>query len=25
VDTPERLVEDYMAGCLKAGENVCDH
>jgi predicted Fe-Mo cluster-binding NifX family protein len=25
VDTPEHLVEDYMAGCLKAGENVCDH
>jgi len=24
-DTPERLVGDYLAGRLKAGENICDH
>jgi len=24
-DTPERLVSDYLAGTLQAGENVCDH
>jgi predicted Fe-Mo cluster-binding NifX family protein len=24
-DTPERLVGDYLAGTLQAGENVCDH
>ena len=25
VETPERLVADYLAGTLKAGENICDH
>ena len=25
VDTPERLVGDYLAGTLRTGENVCDH
>jgi len=24
-DTPERLVGDFLAGTLQAGENVCDH
>jgi len=24
-ETPERLVEDYLAGTLQTGENVCDH
>jgi predicted Fe-Mo cluster-binding NifX family protein len=24
-ETPERLVSDYLAGSLQAGENVCDH
>lgn len=24
-DTPERLVDDYLAGTLQVGENVCDH
>jgi len=24
-ETPERLVSDYLAGTLQAGENVCDH
>ena len=24
-ETPERLVSDYLAGVLQAGENVCDH
>ena len=24
-DTPERLVGDYLAGTLQAGENACDH
>jgi len=24
-ETPEKLVEDYLAGRLQAGENVCDH
>ena len=24
-DTPERLVEEYIAGTLETGENVCDH
>jgi ATP-binding protein involved in chromosome partitioning len=24
-ETPERLVVDYLAGKLEAGENVCDH
>jgi len=24
-ETPEALVADYLAGTLKAGENVCDH
>jgi predicted Fe-Mo cluster-binding NifX family protein len=24
-ETPEKLVEDYLAGRLLAGENVCDH
>ncbi|MDD8026100.1 MAG: NifB/NifX family molybdenum-iron cluster-binding protein [Acidobacteriota bacterium] len=24
-DTPERLIGDYLAGTLQAGENVCDH
>jgi len=24
-DTPERLVGDYLAGTLQAGDNVCDH
>jgi len=24
-DTPERLVGNYLAGTLQAGENVCDH
>ncbi|MFH1680262.1 MAG: NifB/NifX family molybdenum-iron cluster-binding protein [Candidatus Eisenbacteria bacterium] len=22
---PERLVSDYLAGTLRAGENICDH
>jgi len=25
VESPERLVGDYLAGTLQAGENVCDH
>lgn len=25
VETPERLVSDYLAGTLQEGENVCDH
>jgi len=25
IDTPERLVGDFLAGTLQAGENVCDH
>jgi predicted Fe-Mo cluster-binding NifX family protein len=25
VETPERIVFDYLAGTLQAGENVCDH
>ena len=25
VETPERLVSDYLAGILRPGENVCDH
>ena len=25
VETPERLVEDYLAGTLQSGANVCDH
>jgi predicted Fe-Mo cluster-binding NifX family protein len=25
VETPERLVADYLAGALQAGKNVCDH
>jgi len=25
VDTPERIVGDYLAGTLQAGQNVCDH
>ena len=24
-ETPEQLVAEYLAGTLKAGENVCDH
>ncbi len=24
-DTPERLVDDYLAGTLQSGENACDH
>lgn len=24
-ETPERLVSDYLAGALQAGENACDH
>ncbi len=24
-ETPERLVEDFLAGTLRAGENICDH
>jgi predicted Fe-Mo cluster-binding NifX family protein len=24
-ETPERLVEDYLAGTLETGMNVCDH
>jgi predicted Fe-Mo cluster-binding NifX family protein len=24
-ETPERLVNDYLAGRLQTGENVCDH
>jgi ATP-binding protein involved in chromosome partitioning len=24
-ETPERLVSDYLAGTLQAGENACDH
>jgi len=24
-ETPERLVTDYLAGTLQAGDNVCDH
>ena len=22
---PKKLVEDYIAGCLTTGENICDH
>ena len=25
VETPERLVEEYLAGTLRPGANVCDH
>ncbi len=25
VETPEKLIADYFAGTLKAGENLCDH
>ena len=25
VESPERLVGDYLAGTLRAGENICDH
>jgi len=25
VDTPERVVGDYLAGTLQVGKNVCDH
>jgi predicted Fe-Mo cluster-binding NifX family protein len=25
VETPERLVGDYLAGTLRVGDNVCDH
>jgi len=24
-DTPEQVATEYLAGTLKAGENVCDH
>ena len=24
-DTPEQLVQQYLAGTLKCGQNVCDH
>ena len=24
-ETPENLVNSYLAGTLKSGENVCDH
>ena len=24
-ETPEKLVADFLAGTLQAGENVCDH
>ena len=24
-ETPEKIVTDYLAGKLQAGENVCDH
>jgi predicted Fe-Mo cluster-binding NifX family protein len=24
-ETPEKIVTDYLAGTLQAGENVCDH
>lgn len=24
-ETPEKIVNDYLAGTLKAGENACDH
>ncbi len=24
-ETPEKLVEDYLAGTLQAGTNLCDH
>jgi len=24
-ETPEKLVLDYLAGSLRAGENLCDH
>ena len=24
-DTPEQLVDDYLAGTLQSGANVCDH
>jgi len=24
-ETPERLVNDYLAGRLQTGENICDH
>jgi hypothetical protein len=25
VETPERLISEYLAGMLQEGENVCDH
>jgi len=25
VETPEKLIADYFAGTLQAGENLCDH
>lgn len=25
VDTPKKLVADYLAGILSVGENLCDH
>lgn len=25
IETPEKLVESYLEGSLKTGENVCDH
>jgi len=25
VETPEKLVADFLAGTLQAGENICDH
>ena len=25
VETPEKLVSDYLAGALQTGDNVCDH
>ena len=25
VESPERLVGDFLAGTLQAGENICDH
>jgi predicted Fe-Mo cluster-binding NifX family protein len=24
-DTPERIVNEYLAGTLKGGDNLCDH
>jgi predicted Fe-Mo cluster-binding NifX family protein len=24
-ETPERLIDDYLAGTLQVGENICDH